>query len=99
MLSILEQDIERLARHTAILKFVILHGPIGIIKLSELSGFLQHRVRYSLRVLEQRSLIKPSPQGAVATPKGKEFMKTLGEKVENLRKKLLYLGDFDKFFN
>ncbi len=93
MLDKLEQEIKRLARHTAILKFVIGHGPIGIIKLSELSGFLQHRVRYSLRVLEQHSLIRPSPQGAVATPKGKEFMKTLGEKVENLEKSLLQLGN------
>ena len=91
MLSKLEQEIERLARHTAILKFVIGHGPIGIIRLSELSGFLQHRVRYSLRVLEQKNLIRPSPQGAVATRKGKEFMKTLGEKIESLRKSLLEL--------
>ena len=93
MLDKLEQEIGRLARHTAILKFVISHGPIGIIKLSELSGFLQHRVRYSLRILEQKNLIRPSPQGAVATPKGKEFMKTLGEKIENLKKSLLDLGN------
>jgi predicted transcriptional regulator len=92
MLNKLEQEIKRLARHTAILKFVIGHGPIGIIKLSELSGFLQHRVRYSLRVLEQQNLIRPSPQGAIATIKGKEFMKTLGEKVKNLEKSLLDLG-------
>ena len=91
MLAKLEQEIERLARHTAILKFVIGRGPIGIIKLSELSGFLQHRVRYSLRILEQDNLIRPSPQGAVATLKGKEFMKTLGEKIESLRKGLLDL--------
>ena len=93
MLAKLEQEIQRLARHTAILKFVIGHGPIGIIKLSELSGFLQHRVRYSLRVLEQKNLIRPSPRGAVTTPKGKEFMKTLGEKVENLKKSLLDLAN------
>jgi len=93
MLDKLDQEIKRLARHTAILKFVIGYGPIGIIKLSELSGFLQHRVRYSLRVLEQQNLIRPSPQGAIATPKGKEFMKTLGGKVENLRKSLLHLGN------
>ena len=93
MLAKLEQEIERLARHTAILRFVILRGPIGIIKLSEVSGFLQHRVRYSLRVLEQHNLITPSPQGAVVTAKGKEFMKTLGERIENLRKSLLNLGN------
>lgn len=91
MLAKLEEEIERVARHTAILRFVIAHGPIGIIRLSEVSGFLQHRVRYSLRVLEQSNLIRPSPRGAVATRKGQEFMRTLGKRVENLKKNLLDL--------
>jgi len=92
MLAKLEKEIERVARHTAILRFVIAQGPIGIIRLSEVSGFLQHRVRYSLRVLEQSNLIRPSPRGAVATPEGQEFMKTLGEEIEDLRRSLLELG-------
>ncbi len=92
MLARLEEEIERVVRHTAILRFVIAHGPIGILRLSEVSGFLQHRVRYSLRVLEQSSLIRPSPRGAVATEEGQEFMKNLGKRVENLKKNLLELG-------
>ena len=92
MLAKLEEEIARVVRHTAILRFVIAHGPIGIIRLSEVSGFLQHRVRYSLRVLEQSNLIRPSPHGAVATSEGQEFMKTLGKRVQNLKKNLLELG-------
>jgi len=60
MLSKLEQEIELIVRHTTILKLVIEQGPIGIMKLSELSGHPQHKVRYSLRILEQQNLIKPS---------------------------------------
>ena len=93
MLAKLRQEIERLARHSAILKFVILHGPIGIIRLSQISGFRQHRVRYSLRILEQQSLITPSLKGALATAKGKDFIRTLGRNLENLRKDLLDLGN------
>ncbi len=88
MLSKLEQEIERMVRHTAILKFVIEQGPIGIIKLAELSSYPQHKVRYSLRILEQQDLIVPSSQGAVATLKAKEFMRMLPGKVKQLSEKL-----------
>jgi len=88
MLFKFEQEIERIARHTTILKLVIEQGPIGIIKLSELSGYPQHKVRYSLRILEQQNLIRPSSQGAIATLKAKKFMKTLPKKVKQLSKKL-----------
>jgi predicted transcriptional regulator len=88
MLSKLEQEIERMARHIAILRLVVEEGPIGIIKLSELSRCPQHKVRYSLRILEQRNLIKPSSQGAVATPKAKKFVKTLPRKIKQLSEKL-----------
>ena len=88
MLSRLEREIELTARHIAILRLVVREGPIGIIKLSELSGCPQHKVRYSLRVLEQKNLIKPSSQGAVATPKAKRFVKTLPRKIKELSEKL-----------
>jgi len=88
MLSKLEQEIELIVRHTTILKFVIEQGPIGIMKLSELSGHPQHKVRYSLRILEQQNLIKPSSQGAIATLKAKKFMKVLPEKIKQLSEKL-----------
>jgi len=35
------------------LKIIMDDGPLGIIKLSELTDFPQHKVRYSLRVLEE----------------------------------------------
>lgn len=95
MLAKIEEDIKRLARHAIVLNFVIRHHSIGIIKLSGLSGFPQHQVRYSLRVLEHHNLLKPSPQGAVATARGKKFIQNLDKKVEKLRKNLL---DLTKLF-
>lgn len=89
----IEQELELLQRHVIMLKAVIDHQPIGIIRLSEVTGYPQHKVRYSLRVLEQEGLIEPSPQGAVATAKVHEFFPDLrallngmGDVVAQLRK-------------
>src|SRR6266566_2866305 len=56
------------------LKAIMENQPIGIIRLSELLNFPQHKVRYSLRILEQEGLIKPSPEGAVTTDRLEEFL-------------------------
>ena len=56
------------------LQAIMENQPIGIIRLSELMKFPQHKVRYSLRILEQEGLIKPSPEGAVTTDKLPEFL-------------------------
>jgi len=74
MLSNIKNEVKLLKRHITILKHVLEKEPVGIIKLSELSGLPQHKVRYSLRVLEQKGFIKPSVQGAVSTAKAKRFV-------------------------
>jgi len=97
MLSRLEQEIELIKRHATILKFVVEKAPIGIMKLSELSGYPQHKVRYSLRVLEHQNLIKPSSEGAVATSKARKFIKFLPGKIKQLSRRLENLGlSFEK---
>ncbi|HEY7587638.1 MAG TPA: hypothetical protein VIB49_02705 [Thermoplasmata archaeon] len=72
--SKIEAEIKLLQRHVAMLKAIMENQPIGIIRLSELLSFPQHKVRYSLRILEQEGLIKPSPEGAVTTDKLEEFL-------------------------
>ncbi|HYM40445.1 MAG TPA: hypothetical protein VEY12_09980 [Thermoplasmata archaeon] len=72
--SKIEAEIRLLQRHVAMLKAIMENQPIGIIRLSELLNFPQHKVRYSLRILEQEGLIKPSPEGAVTTDKLEEFL-------------------------
>jgi predicted transcriptional regulator len=70
--SKIESEVKLLQRHVAMLKAIMENQPIGIIRLSELLNFPQHKVRYSLRILEQEGLIKPSPEGAVTTDKLEE---------------------------
>ncbi|MCL2862883.1 MAG: winged helix-turn-helix transcriptional regulator [Methanimicrococcus sp.] len=81
-------ELELIDRHMQVLKIVIEQGPIGILKLAEVTGMQAHKVRYSLRVLEQDGLIKASPQGAVAGEQVGEFLKTAGDGVEELKQLL-----------
>ena len=75
--SKIESEIDLLKRHVQMLKAIMENEPIGIIRLSELFDFPQHKVRYSMRILEQEGLIKPSPEGAVTTEKLRPFMEHL----------------------
>ena len=65
--SVIENELDILKRHMDILKILQGQQPLGIIKLSELTGYPQHMVRYSLRILEQEGLIEPSSRGAKLT--------------------------------
>ena len=54
----MKSEIALLGRHIQVLRAVYEHGPIGIIKLSEMLSLPHHRIRYSLRVLEQLGYIE-----------------------------------------
>jgi len=79
-----ESELELLERHIIILKVVIQNGPIGIVKMSEETGIPNHRVRYSLRVLEHEGLIIPSTSGAVATDEAREYIMGLKSVIMRL---------------
>ena len=83
-----ETEMELLERHIIILNNVIKKCPIGIMKLSEETGIPNHKVRYSLRVLEQERMIIPSTLGAIATDEAREFMKNYKSSITSLRKKI-----------
>ncbi|MBN2110794.1 MAG: hypothetical protein JW705_06890 [Methanosarcinaceae archaeon] len=70
----INKELELAERHLKVLMAVVERGPIGILKLSEETGMPTHKVRYSLRVLEQEQLIKPSSHGAVAGDAVDQFM-------------------------
>ena len=93
--SKIEAEVKLLQRHVAMLKAIMENQPIGIIRLAELLNFPQHKVRYSLRILEQEGLIKPSPEGAVTTDRLEEFLDylkgvldSMSMTVQELRKTL-----------
>ena len=75
--SVAEKELDILGRHLEVLKTVKNQGPIGIIRLSQVTGQPQHMIRYSLRTLEKDGLIKPSSHGAIVTDKIHETLGTL----------------------
>ena len=83
-----DTELELLERHIIILNNVIQKGPIGIVKLSEETGIPNHKVRYSLRILEQEKMIIPSTLGAIATDEAREFMKNYKSSITSLKKKI-----------
>jgi len=82
--SNIEAEIELLQRHVTMLKAIMDNEPIGIIRLSEMLQYPQHKVRYSLRILEQEGLIEPSPDGAVTTDKIQDFLDHLRDVLESM---------------
>ncbi|MEE9223445.1 MAG: hypothetical protein V3U51_01710 [Thermoplasmata archaeon] len=83
MTSKLEDEVSLMQRHVNMLKSIVENQPIGIIRLSELLNYPQHKVRYSLRILEQEGLIEPSPDGAVTTEKLGSFVGQLKEVLDS----------------
>jgi len=69
MIDRLEKEVDMLERHLQVLRMVIENEPIGIVKMSNETGYPHHKVRYSLRVLQRRTSSNrparaPSPPSA-----------------------------------
>ena len=88
MIDRLEKEVDMLERHLQVLKMVIENEPIGIVKMSNETGYPHHKVRYSLRVLEEENLIEPSSQGAITTERTAEFVDELEDKMGEIVEKL-----------
>lgn len=87
----MEGEVELLKRHVTMLHRIIEDQPIGIIRLSEQLNIPQHKVRYSLRILEQEGLIKPSPEGAVTTDNLSSFVVELKETLDHIEEEIIDL--------
>ena len=88
MIDRLEKEVDMLERHLQVLRMVIENEPIGIVKMSNETGYPHHKVRYSLRVLEEENLIEPSSQGAITTDQTQTFVDELDEKVNEIVRQL-----------
>ena len=88
MLSKIEWEAELLGRHLSVMRVVAKSGPIGIMKLTEELNQPQHRIRYSLRVLDKMQYIKATPAGAVATPKSYDMLKNFDTELDGLIRQL-----------
>ena len=88
MIDRLEEEADMLERHLKVLRMVIDSEPIGIVKMSNESGHAHHKIRYSLRVLEEENLIEPSNQGATTTDQTSEFVDELDGRIDGVSTKL-----------
>lgn len=79
-----EKELDLLSRHIDVLKTVMEHGPIGIIRLSQMTGQPQHIIRYSLRTLENDGVIRPSAQGAVVTDRVQRTLDELDDRLDQM---------------
>jgi len=83
-----EGELEILERHLKVLRVVIENEPIGILKISEETGFSSHKVRYSLRILEHFGIIEPSPHGAVLTKRAPEIISRFEEDLREISERV-----------
>ena len=82
--NVTEKELNLLSRHLDVLKTVKEQGPIGIIRLSQITGEPQHMIRYSLRTLEKDGIITPSPRGAIVTDNVHETLNNLESTLNNI---------------
>ncbi len=89
MIDRIESEVEMLDRHLRVLRTVAADEPIGIVRLSKDLSIPEHKVRYSLEVLEEEELIEPTAQGAVTTEKLDAFADGANERLEGIRDRLI----------
>lgn len=93
MVDRLQNQVEKEERDLTILRAVIEDGPIGIVKLSERTGLPEHKVRYSLRMLENDEFIQPTPDGAIPAEDIEERVERINSGLTELIDRLEKLRD------
>ena len=84
----IDEDVELLYRHIMMLRAIRDNEPIGIIKLSEITGLPKHKIRYSLRLLEKDGVITPSQDGAVTNDRYEQYMTDVREYIAKLKENI-----------
>lgn len=78
-----------LKRHAEILDALVKSDkPLGIIKLSKITGHSPHLVRYSLRELENADVVRPSARGSNLTQQSKTFLMGLNKEIATIQTEL-----------
>jgi predicted transcriptional regulator len=93
MIQRLADQLEKESRDLRVLAAVIEHQPIGIVRLSEETGVAEHKVRYSLRMLENDDLVEATPQGAIPGEGIEERVAELNAGIDSLVERLRALGE------
>ncbi|WP_136716629.1 winged helix-turn-helix transcriptional regulator [Halorientalis salina] len=93
MVERLQNQVEKEERDVRILRAVIADGPIGIVKLAERTGLPEHKVRYSLRMLENDEFVEPTPDGAIPADDIEDRLATVNEGLTGLIERLEQVRD------
>lgn len=93
MIERLERQVEKERRDLRVLGLVLEEGPVGIGRIADQTGLAQHKVRYSLRMLENDGLVDPTPQGAVPADDIDERVATINEGFDRLVDRLQRIAD------
>jgi len=88
MVERLTKQVEKEERDLQILEAVIESGPIGIVRLSEETDVPEHKVRYSLRMLEDDGLIEPTPNGAIPADGLDDRVTEMNDGIDDLTARL-----------
>jgi predicted transcriptional regulator len=88
----IDNEVEMLERHLRVLRLVIRSEPIGIVQLAEELSIPDHKVRYSLRVLEEEGLIEPTDQGATTTQDLQGYVERSNGRIDDLRERTAALA-------
>lgn len=96
--SKLLMETEIVVRHLQVLKAVIEKQPIGIFKLSDLLNMPKHRVRYSLRILEQSGIVVPTQYGAMIKDEGYTKIENLKLEFEKIKEMMAKIEETIKSF-
>ena len=78
-------EMDLVERHILMLKATQENQPVGIIRLSEITGIPRHKVRYSLRLLERNRLILATQEGAVVTERYGDFMREVSDRLDSIQ--------------
>jgi predicted transcriptional regulator len=93
MVERLTKQVEKEERDLRILEAVIESGPIGIVRLAEETDVPEHKVRYSLRMLEDDELVEPTPNGAIPADGLDERVGRMNDGIDDLVARLEALED------
>jgi predicted transcriptional regulator len=88
MLGRLTDQVEKEQRDLQVLEAVIESGPIGIVRIAEQTDVPEHKVRYSLRMLEDDELVEPTPNGAIPADDVAERLGTINDGLDDLSGRL-----------
>jgi len=88
MVDRLRTQVEKEERDQRILRAVIEDGPVGITRLAAETDIPEHKVRYSLRMLENDGLVEPTPNGAVPAEDIDERLVRINDGIDDIVERL-----------